>query len=166
MLLLKKKQNLLRFFSLSVHTLTFYFFVFQRNLTFVESGKMSDKTTNNSICNSSTAQIVFRLNTFQSRASQTLLCIQKMWHLVKMQGQIPSDWGRVRDCVSNRPLGNCSSVNHTLGSKVLERPPLRQLLKWSSAFKFVVFFLNVDIMIWQFLWWNGSYQSQVRFKLS
>lgn len=38
------------------------------------------------------------------------------------------------------------------------------MLKCSGAFKFIVFFLNGDIKIWSFLWYNGRYHSQMHFK--
>lgn len=61
-----------------MHTMKLLF-VFQRNLTFVESAKISDKPSNNSIYNSNTAQIVF-IDSIHSkgRASQTLPRIQKL----------------------------------------------------------------------------------------
>lgn len=148
MLLSKKNTELIQiFFSTDVYNKLLFLFLFQRNLAFVESAKMSDKSTKNSICHTVKTQIVYKLGMFQGRASQTLLCIQIMWHLLKYNFWFHGDGAGPETASLTGSQGPCSSVNHTYNSKVPETSS-RMSAQVLSAFKFFFYFLNVNIMIW------------------
>lgn len=69
-------------------------------------------------------------------------------------------WGQ-RLWMSKRLSGALHICEPHFESKVLERPPLRQLLKCIQILCLLSEWGYYDTVI---LWWNGSYQSQIHFK--